>query len=233
MASKNSDLALPIASLTKLMDAVIILENVNPQTEVTATLDYVGLEESAYVLEIGKKYTVNELLANALVSSDNDSARLLSSTLGENNFIAKMNSKAKDLGLTQTSFTNPTGLDPATSSAQLSKPNVSSVTDLANLLLYIKNKHPEILKLTTTASYNFCDINNYCKKVVSTDKLLGDKTFKFKIIGGKTGNTDLAGKNLALITEPLNGVFLLNIVLGSADNFADTVSLINNVKIAD
>lgn len=228
LIEKNPDQPLPIASITKLMVAVVSLENVSPKTEITATLDYIGQEESAFILEVGKKYTVNDLLANALIPSDNDSARLLGSTLGEKNFIDKMNLKAGELGLTQTHFTNVTGLDPAASSSQ---PNVSSVTDLANLLIYIKNKHPEILKITTHGQYNVCATDNFCKMVTSTDKLLGDKEFKYKIIGGKTGNTDLAGKNLALITEPINKVFLINIVLGSTDNFADTIALINNVKI--
>ena len=225
---KYPDLVLPIASVTKLMVAVVSLENVNPETVVTATKDYIGLEESAFVLEIDKKYTVNELLANALISSDNDSARLLSSTLGDANFITKMNAKAKELGMTHTIYANVTGLDPKKIADGV---NVSSVNDLAKLLMYIKSTHPEILKLTTNISHDFCDINNYCKTVISTDKLLSDQDFKFIIIGGKTGSTDLAGKNLVLLASPLNGITLINIVLGSQDNFTDTTSLINRIII--
>lgn len=225
---KNPDWALPIASISKLMTAVIVLENINPETEIKATRDYVGLEESAFVLEDNKIYTAKELLANMLISSDNDSARLLSGTLGEKNFIDKMNSKAKELGMDKTYFVNVTGLDPQKPITEL---NISSPNNLADLIIYIKNKHPEILKLTANPSYNFCDIKNYCKLISSTDKLLTDNDFKFKIIGGKTGSTDLALKNLALLTTPLEGVSLINIVLGSKDNFADTVSLINQIII--
>jgi len=219
---------LPIASITKLMTAVIILENIKLETEIKATRDYIGLEESTFVLETDKIYTVKELLANMLISSDNDSARLLSSTLGEVNFIAKMNLKAKELGLTKTNYFNVTGLDPDKSSNEV---NVSSANDLANLLIYIKNKHPKILELTANPSYGFCDINNYCKTVTSTDKFLNDKDFKFKIVGGKTGSTDLAQKNLALIIEPIDDITIINIVLGAKDNFLDTESLINNITI--
>ena len=228
LSEKNPNLILPIASITKLMVAVIILENTNLETEVTASLDYIGKEESAFILEINKTYKIQDLLANALISSDNDSARLLSSVFGENKFIEKMNLKSAELGLTNTSFTNVTGLDPTDN---LTKPNLSTVTDLANLLIYIKEKHPEILKITTQAEYNFCDINNYCKPVINTNKLLKDNSIKYKIIGGKTGSTDLAGKNLAFITEPINSLSVINIVLGSNDNFMDTLSLINNIVI--
>ncbi len=228
LAEKNPNLILPIASITKLMLAVITLENIDKDTEVTAISDYIGGEESAYILEVGKKYKISELLANALISSDNDSARLISSTLGNNNFIDRMNIKAFELGLTQTSFSNVTGLDPIDPKII---PNSSTVTDIANLLIYIKNKHPEILKISTNDKYSVCDTTNYCKMVTSTDILLEDKDFGFKIIGGKTGTTDLAGKNLALMTKLLDGIVIINVVLGSTDNFMDTTSLINNIKI--
>ena len=226
IAERSPNLVLPIASITKLMVAVITMENIDPETEVKATLDYIGKEESAFILETDKKYTVRELLTNSLVSSDNDSARLLSSTMGEVNFIAKMNNKASELGLTNTSFVNVTGLDPAKITGKV---NMSTATDLANLLIYIKNNYPEILKITAKPQYNFCDINGYCKMVLSTDKLINDDSFKYKIIGGKTGSTDLALKNLAIIISPINGIYIVNIVLGATDNFADTRSIINNI----
>jgi len=225
---KNPNLVLPIASITKLMVGVITLENIDLETEVTATVNYIGREESAFVLEDGKTYKTGELLMNALISSDNDSARLLSSILGENNFIDKMNTKAAELGMTSTHYANVTGLDPATSTQDI---NTSTVTDLANLLSYIIEKHPDLLKITTKTSYNVCDINNYCKLVTNTDKLLGNPDFRHKIIGGKTGSTDLAGKNLALVVNFSNNIFLINIVLGSENSFFDTTSLINNIVI--
>ena len=225
---KNPDYALPIASITKLMTAVIILENTNPKTEVKATLDYIGKEESVFVLETDKIYTVKELLANMLIASDNDSARLLAGSLGTENFVSKMNNKARELGLTKTYFVNVTGLDPQKPIVEV---NISSPNDLATLLLYIKAKHPEILKLTTNATYNFCDVNNYCKVINSTDKLLSDENLKYKIIGGKTGSTDLAGKNLAIMTTATTSISIVNIVLGSKDNFQDTQTLINNIII--
>ena len=67
--------------------------------------------------------------------------------------------------------------------------------------------------------------------VTSTDTLLNDKSFKYEIIGGKTGTTDLAGKNLALMTSILDNIVIINIVLGSTNNFMDTTSLLNNIII--
>ncbi len=228
---KNPDLVWPIASVTKLMTAIIILENVDLEMPVTATLDYIGQEESFFVLKTDKKYRVKDLLANALIASDNDSARLLSSTLGKNNFVAKMNQRARELDLTQTHFFNVTGLDPIASSSD--ELNVSTATDLANLLIFIQKTYPEILKITTQTEYNFCETENSCQIVNNTNKLLNNKDFQLKILGGKTGYTDLAGKNLVLVTDILNDIVLVNIVLGSNDNFVDTLSLINQIKVQD
>lgn len=225
---KEPDLVLPIASITKLMVGIITIENIKLDTKVKATLDYIGKEESTFIVETNKTYTVRELLANVLVSSDNDSARLLASVLGENNFIAKMNRKAQALGLTKTNFVNITGLDPKDSALGA---NVSTATDLANLLIYINNERPEILELTTKSQYNFCDINNFCKTIINTNKLLNDKDIQYKIMGGKTGSTDLALKNLVLITGLTDNLSLISIVLGSVDNFRDTKALINQVEV--
>ena len=228
ITQKQPEYVLPIASITKLMDAVIMTENTDLNTKIKATKDYIGLEESAFILEPDKTYTVKNLISNSLISSDNDSARLLSSNLGEANFIKMMNSKAQELSMTNTKYVNVTGLDPQNINEGI---NVSTASDLAKLIIYISKKHPEILKITTNASYNFCDINNVCKIILSTNKILENKDFKYKIIGGKTGTTDLAGKNLILLTEITPNISILSITLGSKDNFTDTLSLINNINI--
>jgi D-alanyl-D-alanine carboxypeptidase len=228
LAERNPNQILPIASITKLMVALVALDNLNPETKIKATLDYIGKEESAFVIEPDRSYTVMELITNALVSSDNDSARLLSSALGENNFITKMNTKAVELGLSQTHYVNVTGLDPQDLTAGV---NASTATDLLNLIIYIKKNRPGILEITAKPAHSFCDSLNYCKLVTSTNKLLADPEFGTRIIGGKTGSTDLALKNLILVTDLTSELFLVNIVLGSADNFADTKTLISQVLI--
>ena len=225
---KNSNLVLPIASITKLMVALVTLENIKPDAEIIATANYIGGEESFFVLEADKTYTVKELLTDMLVSSDNDSARLLSSILGEANFIAKMNQKAADLGMTQTKYVNVTGLDPKEITANL---NTSTVSDLAKLIIYIKNNYPQIFKLSANDQYSFCDVKLFCKPIINTNKLFTDPDFKFKILGSKTGSTDLALKNLVLMISPVEDVTIISIVLGSEDNFADTKSLINHLLI--
>lgn len=225
---KNPDWALPIASITKLMVAAVVLENLDPEMEIKATRDYIGQEESFFVLETDKKYKVRELLANMLIASDNDSARLLGSAFGEAGLVAKMNTKAKELGLEKTYFVNITGLDPK---KPIKEVNISSPNDLAKLILYLAEKYPKFLSLTSNAEYDFCDVNNLCKRIINTNKLLATSTIPYKIIGGKTGSTDLALKNLILIVKMTDDITLVNVVLGSKNNFEDTAYLINNILL--
>lgn len=228
LSEKGSNLVVPIASLSKLMTAVIVKQNIDLKTQITATKDYVGGDGTAKVLEIGKTYSAEALLSNMLISSDNDSAQLLASALGTENFVTLMNHQAQKLGLTRTHFVNVTGLDPLLADNNF---NTSNARDLAKLLIFINETYPELLKITRSPEYNFCDNANNCRLVTSTNKLLENKDLQFKIIGGKTGQTVLANKNLALISQTEEGIQIISLVLGSDDNFTDTLKIINQIKI--
>jgi serine-type D-Ala-D-Ala endopeptidase (penicillin-binding protein 7) len=229
LQEKNPDLVLPIASISKLLTTVAVKENINIKTEVTVTPEYIGLEESYFVIEPNRKYLVKDLMANALIASDNDSARLLAGIFNESVFIEKINTKARELDMLHTSFVNSSGLD--TKDPVNDGLNVSTVNDLVKLIIYMENKHRDLLALTRNKEFNFCDTNNFCKVIKNTNKLLDLEDFPLDIVAGKTGTTDLALKNLLLLTKVYDDTYIVSIVLGSEDNFADTLSLINNIKI--
>lgn len=229
LQEKNPDLVLPIASISKLMTTVVVKENINLKTEVISMPEYVGGEESYFVLELYKKYLVKAIIANALIASDNDSARLLAGMFNESTFIEKMNIKARELDMLHTNFVNSSGLD--TKDPVNNGLNVSTVNDLAKLIIYMEDKHRDLLDLTKNKEFNFCDINNFCKVIKNTNKLLDLEYFPLEIFAGKTGTTDLALKNLILLTKIYDNTYIVSIVLGSEDNFTDTLSLINNIKI--
>jgi D-alanyl-D-alanine carboxypeptidase len=230
IGEQGADKILPIASITKLMTALIVVENIDLNTQVTATADYVGGDGSAKVLEIGKTYSTRDLLSNMLISSDNDSAQLLASILGTTNFVGLMNAEAQKLNLRQTHYINVTGLDPLDEKIT-SGFNVSSARDLASLVIHINRNYPSVFAITRNNSYNICTTDSVCKVILSTNQLLSDPNFKLPIVGSKTGQTLIAGKNLALILEPFDSIFLINIVLGSDDNFADTKTIINHLNL--
>lgn len=108
----NGTEKLPMASLTKVMTAIITLENLKPDEIVTIDKSSASIGENSMGLTAGEKLTVEQLLYGLFLNSGNDAAEALAhaSPFGRKNFIFQMNKRAEDLGLSNTRFTNPSGL---------------------------------------------------------------------------------------------------------------------------
>lgn len=224
---KNSEERLPIASLTKLMTADIILENYNLSQVIEISDDAVKEEEDFGNLKTGEIFIIGELLYPLLMESSNDAAAAFAQVIGENEFLSLMNLKARDLGLEDTHFINPTGLDPKNSNGV----NYSTVKDLARLAEYLLKKEPLIWQISGLSEFNLYTADKvFHHKVENTNKLLGEIP---SIIGGKTGDTRKAGQCLILVLEtPRNRGYLINVILGSQDRFGEMKKLASWVKEA-
>ena len=173
------------------------------------------------------------MLRALLVESNNDAAMALAGKMGMDNFVAEMNEEAQKLGLITVHYDNPVGLDPTSKKEII---NYSTAKELLVLAREIINNYPEILEITSLPQYDIKTASGgFNHTAVSTDKFLSDANEKLlcqgepvKILGGKTGSTDLSKKNLLLITEAPNKVGrLITIVLSADDNFEETNRLIN------
>lgn len=211
----------PLASLTKLMTAVVALEELDRNKIVKISPAAVAAEGPAGNLEVDEEYTVFDLLRAMLVVSSNDAAQAIAEFYGLPDFISAMNKKALALGMRETNFADATGL---------SFLNQSNAEDLSKLAKYIYNQHPEILEITKGKSVKIMD---FSKNKVT--ELLNINNFAFNghpdFLGGKTGFTDQAGGNLLSIFD-YNGKKVLVIVLGTEDRFGETEKLYNWVKEA-
>lgn len=109
--SKNSERKLPMASLTKIMTAIVAIESAKDDEYLVSQEDLVG--ENSMGLTTGEKLTLKELLYGLILTSGNDAAETLASNFpgGREKFIEAMNNKSKAMGLKNTKFTNPTGLE--------------------------------------------------------------------------------------------------------------------------
>jgi D-alanyl-D-alanine carboxypeptidase len=203
---KNADQVLPIASITKLMTAVVVLETpelYDLQRSATTTLE-ASFQEDVPVfgnLIVGQRYTVQELLGLMLFYSSNDAAYSLSEIMGVKEFVAAMNKKAFDLELAETEFCNPTGLD-----MENGNTNQSTPADLLALTEYILKNHPEIFSMTTTAGPYRTE-----NGIFSLDLWEGQS-----LIGGKTGYTEKAGGCMIVIVGEQTGRYYIDILLGAA-----------------
>lgn len=220
--AKDRERILPIASLTKLMTALVLHDFITDwqKTIVFSIKDRVGGNKTN--LYAGDTLTSEEMLFTALIGSDNDAIMSLvrSTGLTIDEFVNKMNEKAALLGLKNTVFADPTGLSPA---------NQSTVNDLANIFK-ISLAIPKIKKATETSQYTLT-LKNRAKTVRNTNQLLSSflNVAPYEIIGGKTGYIEEAGYNLAVEVRN-NNAQVIAIVLGSESNnerFQEVKSLIS------
>ncbi len=220
---KNIHESLPIASLTKLMTTTIVLEE-NSLDEIATISDYTASTEGKKTwLASGEKITVENLLFAALIDSANDAAV----ALAEHNagsveaFVEKMNKKATDLGLLSTSFTNPTGLDENNPGDDPEHPrgNYSSAYDLALLGRYAYGKS-FVRRAVSKKELEVASTNEAIQhKLTNTNQLLDSY---LKVLGLKTGTTDLAGECLITVIQNDQGNDILTVVLNSPSRFNET-----------
>ncbi len=206
-----------IASLTKIMSAVVALENIDDlDKEVTITEDMLkGLKEkNAYVvgLKVGQKVSYRELLYACIVASGADATNAIAISVSGSvdSFVVLMNKKAKELELNNTSFANPIGLD--------DKNNYSTVNEVAELLMYAL-KNDTFKEIFTTDVYVFKDKSITVKSSMREGGKNADVDTSM-ILGAKTGYDTDAGRCLASIAyDKKNDVNYLLVTTGADDDY--------------
>ena len=220
--AKNSEKALPLASLSKLMSALVAEDiyydygTVTIPEEALATFGDSGLKP-------GEKWRLRELLDFSLITSSNDGISAVALTLGGKDFVKAMNKKANDLGLLHTHFNNETGLD------EEDKPGSSgSAKDVANLLRHIMLRYPEALEATRFDSAEIPALDGELHLAKNTNSIAHGIP---GLLASKTGLTELAGGNLAFIFDPELGRPMIVVVLGSTarGRFRDAEKLVEAV----
>ena len=206
--AKDADKVMKVASLTKIMTALVIIENRQLDEIVTITRPMISnLYDYVVVgLRVGQKVSVEDLLYALLLPSAGDAAQALAiSTSGSiAGFANQMNARAAQLGLKNTHFSNPTGMD---------NDNYSTAHDIA-VLLQEATKNATFKQIFETYEWNMKSIN---KKI--------EKTYKPRdhIHGGKTGYTGQAGRCFAS-TATIEGVDYLMVNLGANSNTSNHIN---------
>jgi D-alanyl-D-alanine carboxypeptidase len=233
---KNSKKLLPIASLSKLFSAYLFVENYDLNKEIKFSKKAIETEEEIGFFKPGEKFFVRGLLYSVLLESSNDATYALAEIAGEKTFIRLMNAEAQNLGLENSRFVDPIGLDPDYS---WEKFNYSTAQDLANFLKFLLEKSefdPRIsllLEITRTPEfYLYRSDGSFHHKVESTNKMLKD--YQNLIVAGKTGYTPLAKECFILVIKhpKYEDGYIVNVILGSKNRLKDMKKLINWVKRA-
>ena len=202
----------PIASISKLMTAVVALENISESDLVTISSSAVETEGVAGGFSSGEIITSDDLVKALLTVSSNDAAVALAEHIGEEKFVNLMNAKAAALSMPHTFFREPTGL---------SSLNQSTLEDLKLLTRYIFYVHPKIFSYTRAVGADIIEIGTSAKRTLrNINKFIDRPDF----LGGKTGYTDDAGENLVSLFARGNKAIIIIIVLDAQDRFEETLS---------
>jgi len=228
LTEKNKDEQLPIASITKLMTALIATEKYRLDDIVTITDNSLKVDSLSGIYKPGDQFFFYNALRAMLIASHNEVANTLAEKTGPASFIGSMNQKAAELGLLNTKFINVTGLDPEIATGPI---NHSSVYDIYKLARYISEDRPDIFYITSQKEFDLFNIKKgFVATIKNTDKLLDGQNIPFKIIGGKTGETDLAKQNLMIVAEAPCGGNIFSVVLGSQNRFEDMNKLLQYIN---
>ena len=200
---KNSKEKLKIASITKILTAIVVVENTDLDSKVVISKKAALTGGSTVGLISGKEVTVKSLLYGLLLKSGNDCAVALAEYVGGNvdEFVKMMNRKAYEIGAKDTHCTNPHGLD--------TEDNYSTAYDIAKITCYAKNI--EVLsKIMNTESITV-DFGNTSKFLANTNRLL----FTYEYCnGGKTGYTAIANRCL-VATAKKDNLEVVAVILGA------------------
>lgn len=228
--AKNENITLPLASLTKVMTALVALETLPAKAVITIRADALN-QEGDTGLRVGERWLLSDLARFMLVSSSNDAAEAIALAVSSiispdaddtDPFIRLMNEKSAALLLGSASFSNATGLDTADLSATGGRASVKHMTAISVELL---RRFPDVFTTTSASRISVESLDGFVHTAKNTNVATGNTQLLF---ASKTGFTDLAGGNLSIVFEASPGRPIAITVLGSTESgrFADVEKLI-------
>jgi D-alanyl-D-alanine carboxypeptidase len=224
--ARNADKQLPVASLSKLITALVTLDGMPLDRKISVPDHIKSVPKSVVGLKAGDQLTVQDLLHGLLIGSGNDCAETIACAFpgGKKAFVSAMNKKARSLGMRRTVFYTPSGLDKKGPIDKETKEpvevdsNVSTAREIGRIaeVAFSNSVIRDILRKKSYTLASTTESGGYA--VRTTNKLLRDN---LPVVGGKTGFTARAGHCLATEFRPGRNAFII-VVLGSPDHFRDT-----------
>lgn len=226
--NKKANFERPIASITKIMTAMIASDILDGDQYIKITKDSIKTAGD-YGFDIDEEFKTNDLIAFMLVGSANDAAvaieDVVRSELGGVDFNDVMNEKAKLLVLKNTYFYNSSGLD-----REEFVGSYSTAYDIAQMMTYAY-KNYSIIDITKSPLISAVSKEGIIHKIENTNDLLKDERYASRILASKTGYTDNSGGSLVVILKAMNQKLYTIVILGSTyfDRFDDMEKLIKEV----
>lgn len=209
---KNAGEILPLASLTKLLSALVTLETFPLDKPITFDRNIIDTFGEAGDFKVGEVVSARHLLFSSLIASSNDAITALSSDLGMENFVSLMRSKAIELGVKKITIADPAGLSSQTAASSMEFAKIARAAFSNDF----------IMQILSIPEYSFKSLSNAPHKLISTNDLIFDS----RIIGAKTGTLKDSGQNYAALVKE-GEEKLLVIIMGSSNRTKDALTLLN------
>ena len=230
--AKNENTPLPLASLTKIMSA-LVAEDLSPLYGIVTVSEEALKAEGDSGFFRDEKWTLKDILDFSLLSSSNDGMRAVALSLGAlskagasseeiiGDFVGEMNRKARELGLKNTYFWNETGLD----ESDIKGGAYGSARDMSVLSEYILTHRPLMFEATRRNVTVFQSLDNRLHVATNTNTIITEIP---GLVASKTGLTDTAGGNLIIVFDPELGRPIIVSILGSTESgrFRDARTLL-------
>jgi D-alanyl-D-alanine carboxypeptidase/poly-gamma-glutamate capsule biosynthesis protein CapA/YwtB (metallophosphatase superfamily) len=217
--AKNEEQKFPIASVTKLMTALVSSSTGDMETPVLISQKALATEGSNGNFRLNDRIKLSDILYPLLIESSNDAAEAIALSQGREAFMQKMNDVSKEIGLSSTSFEDPSGLSPK---------NISTTTDLFKLAKHLKEQKPELFAITTNKSHK-----DGSHSWFSNNQFLKDLGYT----GGKSGYTDEALQTvISTFSIPIEGLAepsqrpIAIVLLRSRDRHKDVANILKYMK---
>lgn len=209
--SSNADTRLPMASTTKIMTGLLAAEDSSPDRMISVPASCAGIEGSSMYLQAGEVLPLRDVLYGLMLCSGNDAAECIAAVCGGREvFVRRMNRRAEQLGLSDTHFDNPSGLDGET--------HYTTAAELAKLTACALN-NPLFAEVVSTQSYQ-----TETRTMHNHNKLLAMYP---DCIGVKTGYTQTAGRCLVSAAER-NGHTVVAVTLNDGDDWNDHMAMLDS-----
>lgn len=214
LLSSNGEERLPMASTTKIMTAILGIEALQAADEdmvVTVTADMYA-EGSSMYLAAGEQVLMSDLVGGMLMVSGNDAANAIALTVGGSfeGFSDMMNAKASEIGLENTSFVTPSGLD--------AEGHYTTACDLAKIMAYcMENSLFREIDSCSSITVNFINPEGKSQTYYNENRLINEYEY---CVAGKTGYTTVAGRTLVSCAEK-DGIRLVAVTLNDGDDWND------------
>ena len=226
---------MPLASLTKLMTALVATETLDQQKNIAISQFALETEGDSGFL-VNESWNIRDLISFTMVTSSNDGADALAAAAGSlfestpstspeyakvDAFVKKMNSRAHELGLQNTTYVNATGLDEGYRNG-----GVGTAQDMSTLMTYIWEYEPQAILHTDMYSHEYVSSDGFLHSALNTNEYVNTIP---GLQGSKTGYTDLAGGNLAIVYDAGLNHPIVVVVLGSSreGRFSDVDTLVD------